>query len=64
MALVCFLLYLAAFFVYTSINISQQGIYLSEANTIINYLSPLFYAAAFILPGIIIGIKLKKTETA
>lgn len=62
LSLFWFLFYLAGLFLYTWHNKNQGNLYLSEANTIMNYSSPFAYAAAFIVPGIIILIKLRKLE--
>jgi hypothetical protein len=64
MSLIWYLMYLAGFFLYTLHNEGQQDIHFSEVTSILISISPIIAPAAFIIPGIFIGIKLRKIEKA
>jgi hypothetical protein len=62
LSLFWYLIYLAVILLYIRFNKNQQDIHFHPVTTILNFLSPLIFAAAFIVPGMIILIKQRKLE--
>jgi hypothetical protein len=62
LSLFWYLIYLAGILLYMHFNKEQQDIHFHPITTILNFLSPLIFAAPFIASGITIHFILRKLE--